>query len=137
MSDKVAVAIHWNYMDGEMEPHEGIGSLLFEPGWVEVDLWRKYQAAERRWRKLKKEVRIQQSEIVDVHFAIARGRPVDELELPVRVANRLHNDGINTVGDLVGRSRRDLLRIPQFGRRSLNEVVEALDDLGLHLRDEE
>ena len=58
---------------------------------------------------------------------------VDELELSVRSANCLKNDGINYVGELVQRSEAEMLRTPNFGRRSLNEIKELLAQVGLHL----
>jgi hypothetical protein len=58
---------------------------------------------------------------------------VDELELSVRSANCLRNDGINYVGELVQKSEAEMLRTPNFGRRSLNEIKELLAASGLHL----
>jgi DNA-directed RNA polymerase alpha subunit len=58
---------------------------------------------------------------------------VDELELSVRSANCLKNDGINYVGELVQKSEAEMLRTPNFGRKSLNEVKELLAASGLHL----
>lgn len=58
---------------------------------------------------------------------------VDELELSVRSANCLKDDGINYVGELVQGSEADMLRTSNFGRRSLNEIKELLAQSGLHL----
>lgn len=60
-------------------------------------------------------------------------RKVDELELSVRSANCLKNDNIVYIGDLVKRSEGDMLRTPNFGRKSLNEIKEILATMGLHL----
>ncbi|MCB9979108.1 MAG: DNA-directed RNA polymerase subunit alpha [Rhodospirillales bacterium] len=60
-------------------------------------------------------------------------RKVDELELSVRSANCLKNDNIVYIGDLVQRSEADMLRTPNFGRKSLNEIKEVLTNMGLHL----
>ncbi|NCC21035.1 MAG: DNA-directed RNA polymerase subunit alpha [Alphaproteobacteria bacterium] len=60
-------------------------------------------------------------------------RKVDELELSVRSANCLKNDNIVYIGDLVQRSESDMLRTPNFGRKSLNEIKEVLSTMGLHL----
>jgi len=60
-------------------------------------------------------------------------RKVDELELSVRSANCLKNDNIVYIGDLVQRTESDMLRTPNFGRKSLNEIKEVLDSMGLHL----
>jgi DNA-directed RNA polymerase subunit alpha len=60
-------------------------------------------------------------------------KKVDELELSVRSANCLKNDNIIYIGDLVQKSEGDMLRTPNFGRKSLNEIKEVLTIMGLHL----
>lgn len=60
-------------------------------------------------------------------------KKVDELELSVRSANCLKNDNIVYIGDLVVKSEADMLRTPNFGRKSLNEIKEVLGTMGLHL----
>jgi DNA-directed RNA polymerase subunit alpha len=60
-------------------------------------------------------------------------KKVDELELSVRSANCLKNDAIEYIGDLVQKSEGDMLRTPNFGRKSLNEIKEVLTIMGLHL----
>jgi len=60
-------------------------------------------------------------------------RKVDELELSVRSANCLKNDNIVYIGDLVQKSEGEMLRTPNFGRKSLNEIKEVLAQMGLHL----
>ena len=60
-------------------------------------------------------------------------RKVDELELSVRSANCLRNDNIVYIGDLVQKSENDMLRTPNFGRKSLNEIREVLVQMGLNL----
>ncbi len=60
-------------------------------------------------------------------------RRVDELELSVRSANCLKNDNIVYIGDLIQRSEAEMLRTPNFGRKSLNEIKEVLSQMGLHL----
>jgi DNA-directed RNA polymerase subunit alpha len=60
-------------------------------------------------------------------------RKVDELELSVRSANCLKNDNIIYIGDLVQKSEQEMLRTPNFGRKSLNEIKEVLSTMGLHL----
>jgi DNA-directed RNA polymerase subunit alpha len=63
-------------------------------------------------------------------------RLIEELEIGVRAYNCLKRAGIQTVGDLVQRSESELNAIPNFGKRSTEEVKEALVALGLSLRDE-
>jgi len=63
-------------------------------------------------------------------------RLIEELEIGVRAYNCLKRAGIQTVGDLIQRSESELNAIPNFGKRSTEEVVEAVNALGLTLRDE-
>ncbi len=58
---------------------------------------------------------------------------VDELELSVRSANCLKNDNIIYIGDLVQKTESEMLRTPNFGRKSLNEIKELLGNMDLHL----
>ncbi|MFO0160146.1 MAG: DNA-directed RNA polymerase subunit alpha, partial [Alphaproteobacteria bacterium] len=60
-------------------------------------------------------------------------RKVDELELSVRSANCLKNDNIVYIGDLVQKTEQEMLRTPNFGRKSLNEIKEVLTAMGLGL----
>ena len=60
-------------------------------------------------------------------------KKVEELELSVRSANCLKNDNIIYIGDLVQKTESDMLRTPNFGRKSLNEIKEVLNGFGLHL----
>ncbi len=60
-------------------------------------------------------------------------RKVDELELSVRSANCLKNDNIVYIGDLVQKTEAEMLRTPNFGRKSLNEIKEVLSTMGLRL----
>jgi DNA-directed RNA polymerase subunit alpha len=60
-------------------------------------------------------------------------RPVDELELTVRSANCLKAENIYYIGDLVQRSETELLKTPNLGRKSLNEIKEVLASRGLTL----
>jgi len=58
---------------------------------------------------------------------------VDELELSVRSANCLKNDNIVYIGDLIQKTEAEMLRTPNFGRKSLNEIKAVLAEMGLHL----
>jgi DNA-directed RNA polymerase subunit alpha len=60
-------------------------------------------------------------------------KKVDELELSVRSANCLKNDNIVYIGDLIQKTEAEMLRTPNFGRKSLNEIKEVLLGMGLHL----
>jgi DNA-directed RNA polymerase subunit alpha len=63
--------------------------------------------------------------------------PIEELELGVRSYNCLKRVGIETIGDLVSKSDAELSSIPNFGRKSIEEVKETLQQHGLALRGEE
>jgi DNA-directed RNA polymerase subunit alpha len=60
-------------------------------------------------------------------------RKVDELELSVRSANCLKNENIIYIGDLVQKTEQQMLKTPNFGRKSLNEIREVLAQMGLEL----
>ncbi|MGE0629564.1 MAG: DNA-directed RNA polymerase subunit alpha [Hyphomicrobiaceae bacterium] len=66
-------------------------------------------------------------------FNVALLKKVDELELSVRSANCLKNDNIVYIGDLIQKTEAEMLRTPNFGRKSLNEIKEVLATMGLHL----
>jgi len=60
-------------------------------------------------------------------------RSVEELELSVRAYNCLKNANIQTIGELVQKSEQEMLRTKNFGRKSLNEIKEILQNMGLSL----
>jgi DNA-directed RNA polymerase subunit alpha len=61
---------------------------------------------------------------------------IEELELGVRSYNCLKRAGIQTVGDLISKSEAELNAIPNFGKKSIDEVIETLHSRGLNLRDD-
>jgi DNA-directed RNA polymerase subunit alpha len=63
--------------------------------------------------------------------------PIEELELGVRSYNCLKRVGIETIGDLTSKSENELAAIPNFGRKSIEEVRETLAGHGLTLKGEE
>ncbi|PCH80571.1 MAG: DNA-directed RNA polymerase subunit alpha [Hyphomicrobiales bacterium] len=69
----------------------------------------------------------------ELAFNPALLKKVDELELSVRSANCLKNDNIVYIGDLIQKTEAEMLRTPNFGRKSLNEIKEVLAQMGLHL----
>jgi len=75
----------------------------------------------------------EESKAVEPPFNKNLLRKVDELELSVRSANCLKNDNIVYIGDLVQKTEAEMLRTPNFGRKSLNEIKEVLAQMGLHL----
>jgi len=60
-------------------------------------------------------------------------QPIEHLDLSVRSMNCLKSDDVFRVGDLVQRSEQAMLRTPNFGRKSLNEIKEVLENMGLEL----
>jgi len=60
-------------------------------------------------------------------------RPVDDLELSVRSANCLQNADIKYIGELVQKTEQEMLKTKNFGRKSLNEIKEFLQEMGLSL----
>ena len=75
----------------------------------------------------------EKSSMPELAFNPALLKKVDELELSVRSANCLKNDNIVYIGDLIQKSESEMLRTPNFGRKSLNEIKEVLATMGLHL----
>jgi len=71
--------------------------------------------------------------VPELEFNAALLKKVDELELSVRSANCLKNDNIVYIGDLIQKTEAEMLRTPNFGRKSLNEIKEVLAQMGLHL----
>ncbi len=71
--------------------------------------------------------------VLDLPFNHYLLRKVEELELSVRSANCLKNDNIIYIGDLVQKTESEMLRTPNFGRKSLNEIKELLKDMDLDL----
>lgn len=82
------------------------------------------------------EVRTEEIELVsdvqvDPRVSELLGKPIEELDLSVRSANCLKNANIRTLGDLVQRSEREMLATKNFGRKSLDEIKDVLQTLGL------
>ncbi|PZN50909.1 MAG: DNA-directed RNA polymerase subunit alpha, partial [Proteobacteria bacterium] len=74
-----------------------------------------------------------EEQVTELAFNPALLKKVDELELSVRSANCLKNDNIVYIGDLIQKTEAEMLRTPNFGRKSLNEIKEVLAAMGLHL----
>jgi len=75
----------------------------------------------------------QKPQIVEPEFNKNLLKKVDELELSVRSMNCLKNDNIIYIGDLVQKTEPEMLRTPNFGRKSLNEIKEVLSSMSLYL----
>ena len=72
---------------------------------------------------------------VDAAMAADLALAIESLDLTVRSYNCLKREGIHTVGELVSRSEADLMDIRNFGSKSIEEVKQKLDELGLSLKD--
>jgi len=72
-------------------------------------------------------------QVVEPEFNKNLLKKVDELELSVRSMNCLKNDNIIYIGDLVQKTEPEMLRTPNFGRKSLNEIKEVLNSMSLYL----
>ena len=107
--------------DGTIEPESAIkyaGAILQNQLSIFVDLTR---------------VQEQQQEEEEILIDPIMLRPVDELELTVRSANCLKAESANYIGDLVQKTEVELLRTPNLGKKSLNEIKAVLGSHGLSL----
>ena len=79
------------------------------------------------------EIEVEKSTQEQLAFSPNLLKKVEELELSVRSANCLKNDNIIYIGDLVQKTESEMLRTPNFGRKSLNEIKEVLQQMELNL----
>jgi len=118
--------------DGSIEPRDAIGQaaeILIRQLAIFTDLDRIEGFAE-----------VQAGEAGGSEAPAAHGMenfPIEELELGVRSYNCLKRVGIETIGDLVSKSENELAAIPNFGKKSIEEVKETLATQGLSLRGDE
>jgi DNA-directed RNA polymerase subunit alpha len=118
--------------DGSIDPKEAIGQaaeILIRQLAIFTDIERIEGFGEAA-----------QAELVAAEAPLAHGMenfPIEELELGVRSYNCLKRVGIETIGDLVVKSENELAAIPNFGKKSIEEVKETLATHGLNLRGEE
>jgi DNA-directed RNA polymerase subunit alpha len=83
------------------------------------------------FEELEQPIEMQRDEVKEFNKNLLRS--VHELELSVRAANCLKNANIRTIADLVQRSESEMLKTKNFGRKSLNEIKEILQEMGLSL----
>ncbi len=81
---------------------------------------------------MKEEATVGESEEMSSLDALL-SKPIDDLDLSVRSANCLKNADIHSIRDLVRKSEKEMLETKNFGRKSLEEVLEVLAKLGLEL----
>jgi DNA-directed RNA polymerase subunit alpha len=87
------------------------------------------------WMNFDVEPEEEEEEVIDedqMRLLETLNHGVDELELSVRSSNCLRDAGIKTLGDLVQKTEAEMLKYRNFGRKSLQELVDILADMGLH-----
>jgi DNA-directed RNA polymerase subunit alpha len=114
------------WTNGSVDPQDAVAfaaKILKE----QVQIFINFEEREEMPR-LREERAISEAEMSEYLF-----RTVDELELSVRSANCLKNADIKYIGELVQRTEQEILMTKNFGRKSLNEIKETLQSLGLRL----
>ena len=89
----------------------------------------KYIFLQENFKYIKHELKLVESRLQSNNLL----KSVDDFETSLRVMNFFKNDNINYIGDLVQFSEGEVLRTPNFGRKSLNEVKEILNKMSLYL----
>ena len=123
--DKLTIEL---WTDGSLEPYEALSlaaKVLTEHLKLFVDL---SETAKNTQIMVEKEEN-KKEKILEM--------PIQELELSVRSFNCLKRSGISTVEDLTNKSENDMMKVKNLGKKSLDEVIAKLRDLGLDLRKEE
>ena len=123
--DKLTIEL---WTDGSLEPYEALSlaaKVLTEHLKLFVDL---SETAKNTQIMVEKEEN-KKEKILEM--------PIEELELSVRSFNCLKRSGISTVEDFTNKSENDMMKVKNLGKKSLDEVIAKLRDLGLDLRKEE
>ena len=123
--DKLTIEL---WTDGSLEPYEALSlaaKVLTEHLKLFVDL---SETAKNTQIMVEKEEN-KKEKILEM--------PIEELELSVRSFNCLKRSGISTVEDLTNKSENDMMKVKNLGKKSLDEVIAKLRDLGLDLRKEQ
>ena len=94
---------------------------------------KKVRSTLTRTRRATLQKEVHEETVAELAFNPSLLKKVDELELSVRSANCLKNDNIVYICDLIQKTEAEMLRTPNFGRKSLNEIKEVLASMGLHL----
>ncbi len=123
--DKLTIEL---WTDGSLEPYEALSlaaKVLTEHLKLFVDL---SETAKNTQIMIEKEEN-KKEKILEM--------PIEDLELSVRSFNCLKRSGISTVGDLANKTENDMMKVKNLGKKSLEEVIAKLHDLGLDLTKEE
>ena len=118
--------------DGSIDPKDAIAQARRDPDPPARDL---HRPREDRGLRRRAAARSTAARWLDVSLAHGMENfPIEELELGVRSYNCLKRVGIETIGDLVTKTENELASIPNFGKKSIEEVKETLAQHGLRLR---
>ena len=117
--------------DGSIDPKEAIG----EAAEILISQLMIFTRPERIEGFTEAEMEVPATDLPPTHGM--ENFPIEELELGVRSYNCLKRVGIETIGDLVVKSENELAAIPNFGKKSIEEVKETLATHGLNLRGDE
>ena len=123
--DKLTIEL---WTDGSLQPYEALSlaaKVLTEHLQLFVDL---SETAKNTQIMIEKEEN-KKEKILEM--------PIEDLELSVRSFNCLKRSGISTVGDLANKTETDMMKVKNLGKKSLEEVIAKLHDLGLDLAKEE
>lgn len=123
--DKLTMEV---WTDGSLEPYEALSlsaKVLTEHLALFVDL-----------SEMAKNMSIMVEKQEDQRSKILE-KPIEELELSVRSFNCLKRSSISTVGDLANKTENDMMKVKNLGKKSLDEVIAKLRDLGLDLKKDE
>ena len=123
--DKLTIEL---WTDGSLEPYEALSlaaKVMTEHLKLFVDL---SETAKNTQIMIEKEEN-KKEKILEM--------PIEDLELSVRSFNCLKRSGISTVGDLANKTENDMMKVKNLGKKSLEEVIAKLHDLGLDLAKEE
>ena len=94
-----------------------------------MDDEQKYMFLQENLKYIKHEIELVEGKLLTKNLF----KSVWDFETSLRVMNCLKNDNINFIGDLVQKSEGEMLRTPNFGRKSLNEVKGILNKMSLYL----
>jgi DNA-directed RNA polymerase subunit alpha len=117
--DKLTLEV---WTDGSVKPEDAIAysaKILKQ----QLDVFINFEEVEE-------EILLEQEDDLDTVNKVL-SRSVEDLELSVRSANCLKNAGINTIGELVRRTEAEMLKTKNFGRKSLSEIKDILNEYGL------
>lgn len=117
--DKLIMEIETN---GSISPEEAIGEAA-KIIQAQLEVFADFEALEEETG----------AEAADTGIEDVLAQPIEHLDLSVRSMNCLKSDDIFRVGDLVQRTEQEMLRTPNFGRKSLTEIKEVLENMGLEL----